>query len=52
MEEIIYRDNKIVKYGDNDFEVFLIGEYDEIFSVHCSTLEIAKGVIDKHLKFS
>jgi hypothetical protein len=46
MKEHIYKENKIIEYPDGRFLATWLNEDDEVMSLMCSSLEVAKKVID------
>ena len=46
MKEHIYKGNKIIEYSDGTCLATWLNEDDEVMSVTCSSLKVAKKVID------
>jgi hypothetical protein len=51
MEELEYKGDKIVKYGENDYVGFYLNADDEVNTTyHCKTLKEAQKALDKYNK--
>lgn len=48
MDEIIYKDNKIICFSSNDFQAFVMNQDGDIESGTFSTLSAAQKWIDKY----
>lgn len=52
MEKLVYMDDIIVKYGDQDYEAFSQYADGDIVSQHFTNIEAAEAWIDRHYAYN